>query len=51
MQLDFFVVGIGLYESTFTEHIKMNKERILMLDKRPHVAGNIYTKSIESIQA
>lgn len=46
---DYLVVGAGLYGSVFAhEAYKMGK-RVLVVDKRPHIAGNIYTENIADI--
>ena len=46
---DYLVVGAGLYGATFTyEAIKRGKS-VLVIDKRNHIAGNIYTKNEDDI--
>ena len=41
---DFLVVGSGLYGSTVAHGLKEKGYKVLVIDKRDHVAGNIYTK-------
>lgn len=46
---DYLVVGAGLYGAVFTrEAIKVGK-KVLVIDKRNHIAGNIYTENVEGI--
>lgn len=46
---DYLVVGSGLYGSVFTyEAIKKGK-KVLVIEKRDHLGGNIYTENIEGI--
>lgn len=46
---DYLIVGAGLFGSVFAyEANKLNK-KCLVIDKREHIAGNIYTKNIENI--
>lgn len=46
---DYLVVGAGLYGAVFTrEAVKVGK-KVLVIDKRDHIAGNIYTERIEGI--
>lgn len=47
---DYIVVGAGLFGSVFAREAKKKKKKVLVLDKRPHIGGNIYTKKIEGIQ-
>ncbi|MCM1168270.1 MAG: UDP-galactopyranose mutase [Ruminococcus sp.] len=49
MMYDFLIVGAGLFGAVFAfEAAKMGK-KCLVIDKRPHIAGNIYTEQIEGI--
>lgn len=40
---DYLVVGAGLFGSVFSHEMKKNGKRCLVIDKRDHIAGNIYT--------
>lgn len=40
---DYLVVGAGLFGSVFSHEMKKNGKTCLVIDKREHVAGNIYT--------
>lgn len=47
---DCLVVGAGLYGATFArEAVNMGK-KVLVIDRRPHIAGNVYTEDIEGIK-
>lgn len=46
---DFLIVGAGLYGSVFANEAKKRGKECLIIDKRDHIAGNIYTKNIENI--
>lgn len=47
---DYLVVGSGLFGSTFANLAHEDGKKVLVIDKRPNVAGNIYTKEVEGIQ-
>lgn len=46
---DYLVVGSGLYGATFAQQAKAHGKTVLVIDKRPHVAGNVYTEKVEGI--
>lgn len=46
---DYLVVGSGLYGATFAQQAKTQGKSVLVIDKRPNVAGNIYTEKVEGI--
>ena len=46
---DYLVVGCGLFGATFTEQALKKGKSVLIIDKRNHIAGNIYTEEIEGI--
>jgi UDP-galactopyranose mutase len=50
MKYDYLIVGAGLYGATFARYAKDAGKSVLVIDKRDHIAGNIYTESIEGIQ-
>ena len=50
MKYDYLVVGAGLFGSTFANLAKADGKKVLVIDKRNHIAGNIYTENIEGIQ-
>lgn len=49
MQYDYLIVGAGLFGAVFAcEAVKAGKT-VLVVDKRPHIAGNVYTEDVEGI--
>lgn len=46
---DYLVVGAGLYGAVFAHEAKANGKKVLVIDKRDHIAGNVYTEEIEGI--
>ncbi len=49
MKYDYLVVGSGLYGAVFAQEAKKAGKKVLVIDKRPQIAGNVYTKEIEGI--
>jgi len=49
MKYDYVVVGSGLFGSTFANLAKNDGKKVLVIEKRNHIAGNIYTETIEGI--
>jgi UDP-galactopyranose mutase len=49
MKYDYLVVGAGLYGATFAHEAKKAGKSVLVIDKRPHIAGNVYTEEQEKI--
>ena len=50
MKYDYLIVGAGLFGAVFARQAKDMGKTVLVIDKRPHIGGNIYTESIEGIQ-
>ena len=46
---DYLIVGAGLYGAVFAQEAKQAGKRCLVIDKRDHIAGNIYTEQVEGI--
>jgi UDP-galactopyranose mutase len=46
---DYLIVGAGLYGSTFAYEMNKQGKKCLVIDKRNHIGGNIYTEEIEGI--
>lgn len=46
---DYLVVGAGLYGATFAYKAKTAGKTVLVIDKRPNIAGNVYTERVEGI--
>ena len=49
MQYDYLVVGAGLFGAVFAHEMKKKGSKVLVIDKREHIAGNIYTESVLNI--
>lgn len=49
MKYDYLIVGAGLFGAVFAYEAKKKGKSVLVIDKRNHVAGNIYTKNMEGI--
>ena len=47
---DYLIVGTGLYGSVFSHEMKKKGKTCIAIDKRDHIAGNIYTKDVRGIQ-
>ena len=46
---DYLVVGSGLFGATFAHLAHKDGKRILVIDKRPHLGGNVYCEEVEGI--
>ena len=46
---DYLVVGSGLYGAVFAREAKKAGISVLVIDKRPNIAGNVYTEDVEKI--
>ena len=46
---DYIIVGTGLFGSTFAHEANKRGKKCLVIDKRSHVAGNIYTENVDGI--
>ena len=49
MKYDYLVVGAGLYGAVFARQAKDAGKSVLVIDKRPNIAGNVYTEEVEGI--
>ncbi|RRK09272.1 UDP-galactopyranose mutase [Lactiplantibacillus garii] len=47
---DYLVVGAGLFGAVFSHEAALRGKRVKVIEKRDHIAGNIYTKEIDGIQ-
>ena len=48
-EYDYLVVGAGLFGSVFAYEANKRGKKVLVIDKRGHIAGNIYTKEVAGI--
>ena len=49
-QYDYLIVGAGLYGAVFAHEAKKAGKKCLVIDKRSHIVGNIYTEPVEGHQ-
>ena len=49
MKYDYLIVGAGLFGATFAYKAKKAGKSCLVIDKRNHIAGNVYTETVEGI--
>jgi UDP-galactopyranose mutase len=49
MSYDYLIIGAGLYGATLAHKLKEKGKSVLVIEKRPHVGGNIYTKNVDGI--
>ena len=50
MKYDYLIVGAGLFGAIFAYEAKKAGKKVLVIDRRDHIGGNIYTKEVEGIQ-
>ena len=48
-QYDYLIVGTGLYGACFAYLANRQGKRCLVIDKRPHIGGNLYCEDVEGI--
>ncbi len=46
---DYLVVGAGLFGAVFAHEAAKARKSVIVIDKRPHIGGNIYTENIQGI--
>ena len=46
---DYLIVGSGLFGATFAHLARQHGKRCLVIDKRPHLGGNVYCEEVEGI--
>ena len=49
MKYDYLIVGAGLFGATFAYFAHKAGKRCLVIDKRPHLGGNVYCENVEGI--
>lgn len=49
MKYDYLIVGAGLYGAVFAREMAEKNKKVLVIDKRDTVAGNVYTERVEGI--
>ena len=46
---DYLIIGAGLYGAVFAQQAKAAGKSVLVIDKRDHIGGNVYTEKVEGI--
>lgn len=46
---DYLVVGAGLYGAVFAYEAHRRGKRVLVIDRRAHIAGNVYTENVDGV--
>ena len=49
MKYDYLIVGAGLFGAVFAHEMTKQGKKCLVIDKRDHIAGNVYTEKVEGI--
>lgn len=49
MKYDYLIVGTGLYGAVFAQQAIAHGKSVLVIDKRNHIGGNVYTENVEGI--
>ena len=49
MQYDYLIVGAGLYGAVMAHELTKKGKKCLVIDRRDHIAGNIYTENVSGI--
>lgn len=49
MRYDYLIIGSGLFASTIAYFLLKNNKRSLLIEKRSHIGGNVYTENINGI--
>lgn len=47
-EYDYLIVGSGLYGSVFAHEMKKRGKSVLVIERRSHIAGNIYTEKVKA---
>lgn len=50
MKYDYLIVGAGLFGAVFAQQATQAGKTVLVIDKRSHLGGNVYTEEVEGIQ-
>ena len=49
VKYDYLIVGAGLYGAVFAREAADRGKKVLVIDRRPHIAGNVHTEKINGI--
>ena len=50
MKYDYLIVGAGLFGSVFAHEAANAGKKCIVIDRRPHIAGNVYTEDVDGIK-
>ena len=50
MKYDYLIVGAGLFGAVFAREAANAGKKVLVIDKRDHIAGNVFSKNVEGIE-
>ncbi|MDX7797776.1 UDP-galactopyranose mutase [Aeromonas caviae] len=50
MQYDYVIIGAGLFGAVCAHELQKKGKRVLILEKREHIGGNVYTENSDGIQ-
>lgn len=50
MYYDYLVVGVGLFGAAFAQRMQEDGKSVLVIERRNHIGGNVYTEKVEGIQ-
>lgn len=50
MRYDYLVVGAGLFGAAFAQQMHEAGKSVLVIEKRNHISGNVFTEEVEGIQ-
>ncbi|MBP3232434.1 MAG: NAD(P)-binding protein, partial [Anaerovibrio sp.] len=49
MKYDYLIVGSGLFGAVFAQQAREKGKRVLVIERRNHIGGNVYTEKVEGI--
>ena len=50
MENNYLIIGSGLFGAVFAHEVAKRGNKVTVIEKRDHIAGNIYTKEVDGIQ-
>lgn len=50
MKNNYLIIGSGLFGAVFAHEAAKRRNKVTVIEKRDHIAGNIYTKEVDGIQ-